>query len=208
MTVFELIQAGGWLMLPLILSSIFAVAIIGERFWSLQAKRITPKNLVGQVWQWHKSDDLDEKHLEALAVSSPLGQVLAAGLVNRHHPRAIMKESVEESGRQVIVSLEKYLTTLGTIAQITPLLGLLGTVIGMIKVFSAITTQGVGNPGVLAGGISEALITTATGLCIAIPSLYFYRHFRAQVNILVLKMEEESLKIIDVMHGDRESSSS
>ena len=201
-----MIQAGGWLMLPLILSSIFAVAIIGERFWSLQEKRITPKHLVGQVWQWYKNDDLDEKHIEALATSSPLGQVLAAGLVNRHHPRAIMKESVEESGRQVIVSLEKYLTTLGTIAQITPLLGLLGTVIGMIKVFSAITTQGVGNPGVLAGGISEALITTATGLCIAIPSLYFYRHFRAQVNILVLKMEEESLKIIDVMHGDRESS--
>ena len=115
-----------------------------------------------------------------------------------------MKESVEESGRQVIGNLEKYLTTLGTIAQITPLLGLLGTVIGMIKVFSAITTQGVGNPGVLAGGISEALITTATGLCIAIPSLFFYRHFRAQVKVLVLKMEEESLKIIDVMHGDRE----
>lgn len=203
---FELIQAGGWLMLPLILSSIFAVAIIGERFWSLQEKRITPKHLVGQVWQWYKNDTLDEGHLDALTTSSPLGQVLAAGLVNRHHPRAIMKESVEESGRQVIVSLEKYLTTLGTIAQITPLLGLLGTVIGMIKVFSAITTQGVGNPGVLAGGISEALITTATGLCIAIPSLYFYRHFRARVNILVLKMEEESLKIIDVMHGDRESS--
>lgn len=203
---FELIQAGGWLMLPLLLSSIFAVAIIGERFWSLQEKRITPKHLVGQVWQWYKSETLDESHLDALAKSSPLGQVLAAGLVNRHHPRAIMKESVEESGRQVIVSLEKYLTTLGTIAQITPLLGLLGTVIGMIKVFSAITTQGVGNPGVLAGGISEALITTATGLCIAIPSLYFYRHFRARVNILVLKMEEESLKIIDVMHGDRESS--
>lgn len=203
---FELIQAGGWLMLPLILSSIFAVAIIGERFWSLQEKRITPKHLVGQVWQWYKNDSLDESHLDALSTSSPLGQVLAAGLVNRNHPRAIMKESVEESGRQVIVSLEKYLTTLGTIAQITPLLGLLGTVIGMIKVFSAITTQGVGNPGVLAGGISEALITTATGLCIAIPSLYFYRHFRARVNILVLKMEEESLKIIDVMHGDRESS--
>lgn len=203
---FELIQAGGWLMLPLILSSIFAVAIIGERFWSLQEKRITPKHLVGQVWQWYKSETLDENHLDALAKSSPLGQVLAAGLVNRNHPRAIMKESVEESGRQVIVSLEKYLTTLGTIAQITPLLGLLGTVIGMIKVFSAITTQGVGNPGVLAGGISEALITTATGLCIAIPSLYFYRHFRARVNILVLKMEDESLKIIDVMHGDRESS--
>jgi len=203
--VFELIQAGGWLMVPLLLSSIVAVAIIGERFWSLQEQRIAPKHLVGQIWQWYKSDSLDESHIDALGKSSPLGQVLAAGLINRHHPRAIMKESVEESGRQVIVSLEKYLTTLGTIAQITPLLGLLGTVIGMIKVFAAITTQGVGNPGVLAGGISEALITTATGLCIAIPSLFFYRHFRAQVNVLVVKMEEESLKIIDVMHGDRES---
>jgi len=200
-----MIQAGGWLMVPLLLSSIFAAAIIGERFWSLQEQRIAPKHLVGQIWQWYKSDTLDESHIDALSKSSPLGQVLAAGLVNRHHPRAIMKESVEESGRQVIVVLEKYLTTLGTIAQITPLLGLLGTVIGMIKVFAAITTQGVGNPGVLAGGISEALITTATGLCIAIPSLYFYRHFRARVNLLVLKMEDESLKIIDVMHGDRET---
>ncbi len=200
-----MIQAGGWLMVPLLLCSVFAVAIIGERFWSLQEQRIAPKHLVGQIWQWYKSDALDESHIDALSTSSPLGQVLAAGLVNRHHPRAIMKESVEESGRQVIVILEKYLTTLGTIAQITPLLGLLGTVIGMIKVFAAITTQGVGNPGVLAGGISEALITTATGLVIAIPSLYFYRHFRARVNILVLKMEDESLKIIDVMHGDRES---
>jgi len=206
--VFELIQAGGWLMVPLLLSSIFAVAIIGERFWSLQEQRIAPKHLVGQVWQWYKSESLDDSHIDALSNSSPLGQVLAAGLVNRHHPRTIMKESVEESGRQVVINLEKYLTTLGTIAQITPLLGLLGTVIGMIKVFSAITTQGVGNPGVLAGGISEALITTATGLCIAIPSLYFYRHFRARVNILVLKMEEESLKIIDVMHGDRETTAS
>ena len=202
---FEMIQAGGWLMVPLLLSSIFAAAIIGERFWSLQEQRIAPKHLVGQIWQWYKSDTLDESHIDALSKSSPLGQVLAAGLVNRHHPRAIMKESVEESGRQVIVVLEKYLTTLGTIAQITPLLGLLGTVIGMIKDFAAITTQGVGNPGVLAGGISEALITTATGLCIAIPSLYFYRHFRARVNLLVLKMEDESLKIIDVMHGDRET---
>ncbi len=200
-----MIQSGGWLMVPLLLCSIFAVAIIGERFWSLQEKRITPKHLVGQVWQWYKSDSLDDNHIDALSKSSPLGQVLAAGLINRHHPRAIMKESVEETGRQVMASLEKYLTTLGTIAQITPLLGLLGTVLGMIKVFAAITIQGVGNPGVLAGGISEALITTATGLVIAIPSLYFYRHFRGQVNLLVLKMEEESLKIIDVMHGDRES---
>ena len=201
---FEMIQAGGWLMLPILLSSVIALAIVGERFWSLQAKRITPKHLVGQVWQWYSSKQLDESHIEALAKNSPLGKVLSVGLINRNHPREIMKESIEEVGRQVAHELERYLNTLGTIASITPLLGLLGTVIGMIKVFAAITTQGVGNPTVLAGGISEALITTATGLAVAIPSLIFYRFFRGKVDELVLKMEEEALKIIEVMHGDRE----
>lgn len=205
---FEMIQAGGWLMLPIILCSIAAVAIIGERFWALQQKRVTPKQLVGQIWQWYKNDTLDEHHIAAVATSSPLGKVLSAGLINRNHPREIMKESIEEMGHQVIQDLERYLNTLGTIASITPLLGLLGTVIGMIKVFAAITTQGVGNPGVLAGGISEALITTAAGLSVAIPSLFFYRYFRGKVNMLVLKMEEESLKIVDVMHGERELNTS
>ncbi len=116
-----------------------------------------------------------------------------------------MKESIEDVGRQVVHELDRYLNTLGTIAAVTPLLGLLGTVIGMIKVFAAITAHGVGNPGVLAGGISEALITTAAGLSVAIPSLIFYRYFRGKVNALVLKMEEEALKMLDVMHGDREA---
>jgi len=204
--VFEMVQAGGWLMLPIILASVIAFAIIGERFWSLQHKRIAPRHLVGQVWQWHKSGTLDDEHIDALIKNSPLGQILAAGLVNRKHPREIMKESIEETGRQVVMQLERYLNTLGTIASVTPLLGLLGTVIGMIKVFAAITTQGVGNPGVLAGGISEALITTAAGLSVAIPSLIFYRFFRGRVDELVLVMEEEALKIVDVMHGDREDS--
>jgi len=202
--VFEMVQAGGWLMLPIILASVIAFAIIGERFWSLQHKRIAPRHLVGQVWQWHKSETLDDKHIDALTNNSPLGRILAAGLVNRNHPRDIMKEAIEETGRQVVMQLERYLNTLGTIASVTPLLGLLGTVIGMIKVFAAITTQGVGNPGVLAGGISEALITTAAGLSVAIPSLIFYRFFRGRVDELVLVMEEEALKIVDVMHGDRE----
>lgn len=201
---FEMVQAGGWTMLPIILSSVIALAIVGERFWSLQQKRITPKNLVAQIWQWHKSNSLDKEHIRALAGSSPLGKVLAAGLVNRHHPREIMKESIEETGRQVVAELDRYLNTLGTIAAVSPLLGLFGTVIGMIKVFAAITTQGVGNPTVLAGGISEALITTAAGLLVAIPSLIFYRYFRGKVDELVLKMEEEAMKIVDVMHGDRE----
>lgn len=202
---FEMVQAGGWLMLPILLCSVIALAIVGERFWSLQTKRITPPNLVAQVWQWHKSGSLDEAHIEALAKSSPLGRVLAAGLVNRNHPREIMKEAIEDVGRQVVHELERYLNTLGTIASVTPLLGLLGTVIGMIKVFAAITTHGVGNPGVLAGGISEALITTAAGLSVAIPSLIFYRYFRGKIDELVLIMEEEALKIVDVMHGERES---
>ncbi len=203
---FEMVQAGGWLMLPIILASVIAFAIIGERFWSLQHKRIAPRHLVGQVWQWHKSGSLDDEHIDALTNNSPLGRILAAGLVNRNHPREIMKEAIEETGRQVVMQLERYLNTLGTIASVTPLLGLLGTVIGMIKVFAAITTQGVGNPGVLAGGISEALITTAAGLSVAIPSLIFYRFFRGRVDELVLVMEEEALKIVDVMHGDREES--
>ena len=146
---------------------------------------------------------MTEDHIVALSNNSPLGKILATGLINRNYPREIMKESIEEVGHQVIHELERYLNTLGTIASITPLLGLLGTVIGMIKVFAAITTQGVGNPSVLAGGISEALITTAAGLSIAIPTLIFYRFFRGRVDELVLKMEEEALKIVDVMHGDR-----
>ena len=199
-----MVQAGGWLMLPILLASVMALAIIGERFWALQHKRIAPRHLVGQIWQWYKSDALDDEHIDGLAANSPLGRILAAGLINRNHPREIMKEAIEETGRQVVLELERYLNTLGTIASVTPLLGLLGTVIGMIKVFAAITTHGVGNPEVLAGGISEALITTAAGLSVAIPSLIFYRFFRGRVDELVLVMEEEALKIVDVMHGDRE----
>jgi biopolymer transport protein ExbB len=191
-------------MLPILLCSVAAAAIIGERFWALQQKRIVPNNLVAQVWQLHRTGQLDAGRIGALRDSSPLGRVLAAGLVNLRHDREVMKESITETGRQVVLELERYLNTLGTIASITPLLGLLGTVIGMIKVFTAITAAGVGNPGVLAGGISEALITTATGLSVAIPSLMFYRYFRGRVEALVLKMEEEALKLVEVIHGERE----
>ncbi|MGD8484285.1 MAG: MotA/TolQ/ExbB proton channel family protein [Thioalkalispiraceae bacterium] len=204
---FEMVQAGGWLMLPILLCSVIATAIVIERFWSLQSKKINPPHLVSQVWQWHQSSSLDDERIQALAKSSPLGKILAVGLANRQHPRDIMKESIEEAGRQVVLELERFLNTLGTIASITPLLGLLGTVIGMIKVFAAITSHGVGNPSVLAGGISEALITTAAGLSVAIPSLIFYRFFRGKVDELVLEMEDEALKIVDVMHGEREQES-
>ncbi|MFQ5469404.1 MAG: MotA/TolQ/ExbB proton channel family protein [Gammaproteobacteria bacterium] len=205
---FELIQSGGWLMLPIILCSIISLAIICERFWTLQKTRICPSDLVSKIWAWAKNNQLDGSRITTLRASSPLGRVLAAGLVNLHHDREIMKESIEETGRHVVMELEKYLNTLGTIASIAPLLGLLGTVIGMIKVFNAIITAGVGNAAVLAGGISEALITTAAGLTVAIPSLMFYRYFRGRVDQLVCNMEKEALKMVEILHGDREMDSS
>jgi len=204
--VFEFVKAGGWLMLPIIACSIVAVAIIVERFWSLQRKRITPQHLVAQVWHWAKANDLDEVKVNQLRNGSPLGKVIAAGLINRHHPREIMKESIEDAGRHIVPELERFLNTLGTIAAVTPLLGLLGTVVGMIDVFSAIIEHGVGDPGVLAEGISKALVTTAAGLTVAIPALMFSRYFKGYVNELILTMEQEAVKLVEVIHGDRESS--
>ncbi len=200
----ELIKAGGLLMWPILVCSVISLAIIIERFWSLQQKRIAPKHLVTQVWQWAKVGHLDNRRIQNLRISSPLGRILAAGLVNRAHEREVMKESIEEIGRQVAHSLDRFLNTLGTIASITPLLGLLGTVIGMIKVFAVITTHGVGDASILAGGISEALLTTAAGLSVAIPTLMFHRYFRGKVNDLVMTMEQEALKMVEVMQGLRE----
>ena len=197
----ELVKAGGWLMMPILMCSVIAMAIIAERFWTLQRKRVTPPNLVVQVWQWAKSGNLDDDRVRSLRKSSPLGRILAAGIVNRDNSREMMKESIEDVGRHVVHELDRYLNTLGTIASITPLLGLLGTVIGMIKVFAVITTQGVGDPGILAGGISEALITTAAGLTVAIPTLMFHRYFRGHVDELVVTMEQEALKMVEAMHG-------
>ena len=201
----EIVKAGGWLMLPIILCSVVALAIIGERLWVLQRKRIIPSQLVAQIWHWHKSGQLGPDQIHKIREGSPLGQVLAAGLVNMRHSRVVMKESIEETGRHVVHELERYLTTLGTVASISPLLGLLGTVVGMIQVFSVITTQGVGDPGSLAGGISTALITTAAGLTVAIPSLMFYRYFRGRIDELVVYMEQEAIKLVEVMHGERDN---
>lgn len=199
---FEIVKAGGWLMLPLILCSVIAAAIIIERLWTLQRKKVLPEDLTARVWSWAHNRQLDDGHLQALSESSPLGMILAAGLINRHRSRDIMKEAVEDTGRHVVHELQRYLTSLGTIASITPLLGLLGTVIGMVKVFTAITTHGVGDPGVLAGGISEALITTAVGLSIAIPSLIGYRYLRGRVDGLVVRMEKEAMKLVDAIHRE------
>ena len=199
----EFVKAGGWLMLPLILCSVVAAAIIIERLWTLQRKRVLPEDLTARVWSWASNRQLDDSHIRALAESSPLGQVLAAGLSNRDRSREIMKESIEDTGRHVVHELGRYLNSLGTIAAITPLLGLLGTVIGMVKVFTAITAHGVGDPGVLAGGISEALITTAAGLSVAIPALIGYRYLRGRVDGLVVNMEKEAMRLVEAIHREQ-----
>lgn len=202
---FELIKAGGWVMWPIILCSVAALAIIGERFWSLQKKYVAPPNLLAQVQQLLARNELEPSHLMALRDSSPLGRILAAGLVNRDHDREIVKEAVENTGRHVVPELERYLRSLGTIAAISPFLGLFGTVIGMIQMFSGIGQHGVGDPSIVAAGISTALITTAGGLAVAIPSLMFYRYFRGRVNELLLEMEQEAVKLVEILHGERES---
>jgi len=202
--VLELLQAGGWVMLAIIFSSIVALGIIIERFWALRPSRVAPRHLLAQVWSWVKHNQLNKSNLKTLKDSSPLGEILAMGLINHHYGRETMKESIEETGRKVVIELEKFLNTLGTVAHIAPLLGLLGTVLGMIKVFTVITSQGVGNAAALAEGISEALLTTAAGLCVAIPSLIFHRHFERRIAELVIGMEQEALKMVEVFHGERE----
>jgi biopolymer transport protein ExbB len=203
----EIVRAGGWLMLPIIGCSIIAAGIVLERLWTLQPKRVLPARLAQQVRDWISNDRLDPEHLQRLHQSSPLGQMLATGLSNRHQPREVVKESIEDAGRHAVHELERYLSPLGTIAAISPLMGLLGTVIGMIKVFAAITANGVGNPGVLAGGISEALITTAAGLCVAIPALIAYRYLRARVDNLVVRMEKETIAFLETVMAYQNSAS-
>ncbi|HEB80385.1 MAG TPA: MotA/TolQ/ExbB proton channel family protein [Chromatiales bacterium] len=191
-------------MVPIIAASIIALAIVGERLWTLRRRKIVPRHLVAQVWHWAKNQQLDAAHIDLLRNNSPLGRILAVGLTNRHHPREIIKEGIEDTGRVVVHDLERYLNTLGTIAVISPLLGLLGTVVGIMRVFDTISATGVGNPHVLSGGIAEALITTIAGLSVAIPSLMFYRYFRGRVDELVLDMEQEAVKLVEVLQGLRE----
>jgi biopolymer transport protein ExbB len=202
--VFELLKAGGILMVPIVACSILALAIILERFWTLRPSRVAPPQTINELWRWIKKKELNGRKLKALQGSSPLGRILAGGLINAKHGRDIMKESIEHEASQVIHDLERFLNPLGTVATITPLLGLLGTVIGMIKVFAEIQLAGVGNAGNLAGGISEALITTAAGLSVAIPALICHRYFIRRVDELVVGMEQEAIKLVEVVHGDRE----
>ena len=196
---FEIVTAGGIVMVPIILCSILAVAITLERLWTLREQRVVPAELADKVWQWVENRALSDKQITALQQHSPLGRVLAAGLTNRHRDRAVMLEAIEDAGRHVVHDLERFLNTLGTIAAISPLLGLLGTVTGMIRTFKAITVAGVGNPAAMAGGISEALITTAAGLLVAIPALVAYRYLRGRVDALVIQMEKESIKLVQAI---------
>jgi biopolymer transport protein ExbB len=201
--VLEIVQSGGWLMVPILLCSIVAAAICVERLWTLQRSRIVPKNLLSQIWSAVKTEDLDAQKLRELRANSPLGQVLAAGVANAKRGREVMKEAMEEAASQVSHDLERYLTSLGIIASVSPLLGLLGTVVGMIKVFTALMLEGAGNANVLAGGISQALITTAAGLSVAIPALIFHRFFLRRIDELIVTMEQEAGKLVEILQGDR-----
>ena len=204
----DIVRAGGLLMVPIILCAIIAMGIVLERFWTLKKTRVIPEDLTSKVWGWVEKDALDQSQIQTLHQGSPLGQILAAGLINRDRDRVIMKDSIEDTGRHVVHEMERYLDTLGTIAAITPLLGLLGTVIGMVKAFTAITTHGVGNPTVLAGGIAEALITTGAGLSVAIPALIGYRYYRNRIDTLVVDMEKEAIKLVEALHRRKDKKKS
>lgn len=201
---FSIIEAAGWPIWPLIISSIIALAIIGERFWSLRQGIVVPKNLLAEVTQEYRQNGVNPQMLARLAAGSPLGQVFAAGLKNIRSTPAIMKEAIEEAGRSAARDLERFLNSLGTIASIAPLLGLFGTVIGMIEIFGSQTPQG-SNPLVLAHGISIALYNTALGLVVAVPSMIFYRHFRAKVDALLVEMEMQAIKLVEIIHGERQA---
>jgi biopolymer transport protein ExbB len=193
----EIVRAGGWMMGPIILASIVAVAIILERLWTLQDRRVLPTDLTRRVWQLIEADQVSDKVIAALAQNSPLGKVLAAGLANRHRSREALMERLEDTGRHVVHELERFLNTLGTIAGVSPLLGLLGTVGGIIKAFNAINAGAGGDPRLLSGGIAQALITTAAGLCVAIPSLIAYRYLRGRVDRIVIEIEKDAISLAD-----------
>jgi biopolymer transport protein ExbB len=200
--VWSIIQAAGWPIWPLIIVSIVALALIFERLWSLRQALVAPAGLVDRVLAEFRQTGATPELLQKTAARGPCGRILAAGLANVKAPRPVMKEAIEEVGRVVTHDLERFLPTLGTIAAAAPLLGLLGTVIGMIEIFGSQSATG-SNPIQLARGISIALYNTALGLIVAIPSLMFYRYFRAKVDGLIVEMEQQAIKLVDFAHGDR-----
>lgn len=195
----ELIKAGGWVMAPLIALAVLATAIVLERFWSLRRREVLPPGLGEEVREWAKGRALDPKHVDVLRRNSPLGELLAAGLDVRNRPRELIKERIEDTGRHVAHRLERFLNTLGTIAAVSPLLGLLGTVFGMIEMFLGILTSGVGDANQLAGGIGQALVSTAAGLIVAIPALIFHRYLRGRVTGYVVDMEVQAMHLLDAL---------
>ena len=199
---FALITAAGWPIYLLLIASVIAVALIIERLMMLRKEKIVPADLLGKVINAYRQQGVNPRMVDQLAKDSPLGQVLAAGLRNHQSPRYVMKEAIEEAGHAVSHELERHLTTLGTLATIAPLMGLFGTVVGMIEIFGSQSPSGA-NPQVLAHGISVALYNTALGLVIAIPSMIFYRHFRAKVESFLVDMEQQASKLVDLIHGER-----
>src|SRR5579872_2654403 len=197
----EIVQAGGPLMWPIILCSVVAAAIVLERLWTLQDRRVLPSDLTQKVWKLVETNQINDKVMVALEQHSPLGKLLAAGLANRHRPREVLMERLEDTGRHVVYELERYLNTLGTIAGVSPLLGLLGTVTGIIRSFNAIQQGGMGDPRALSGGIAEALIATVAGLCVAIPALTAYRYFRGRVERIVVEMEKQAIRMADAVEA-------
>jgi biopolymer transport protein ExbB len=200
--VLSILEAAGWPSWFLLACSVISLAIILERSWALRLSAVAPQDLLPRVLDQFKNRGMNSEVLERLSQSSPLGRVLAAGLLNAQSSREIMKESIEDAGRAAMLELERFLTTLGTIASISPLLGLFGTVVGMIVIFRTQGPAGT-NPAELAHGISIALYNTAFGLIVAVPSMIFYRHFRARVNSLVVEMEQQAVKLVEIVHGQR-----
>ena len=198
----SIIQAAGWPIWPLILASIIALALIFERMWSLRTSVVAPPGLVDRVLGEYRQQGATPELIAKTAAAGPLGRILAAGLVNVKSPRPVMKESIEEVGQVVTHDLDRFLTTLGSIAAMSPLLGLFGTVIGMIEIFGS-QSSSASNPIQLAQGISIALYNTAMGLIVAIPAMIFYRHFRAKVDGLVVEMQQQAIKLVDYAHGER-----
>lgn len=195
-------MAGGWAMLPILICSAVALAIVLERWWTLRRKAVLPDGLGEEVRQWARSGQLDPAHLDALAAGSPLGELLAGALAVRNRPREQIKERIEDTGRHVVHRMERYLNTLGTIALIGPLLGLLGTVIGLIRMFMQVMGGGMADPSKMAGGIGEALICTATGLIVAIPAYVLHRYFRSKVAGYCIDMEKQATALLDDLTGN------
>ena len=197
----ELIKAGGWVMVPILICAVLTLAIVLERFWTLRRRSVIPAELGQEVREWAARGKLDPAHLEALRANSPLGELLASALEVRDKPREQIKDRVEDVGRHLAHELERFLNTLGTIAGVAPLLGLLGTVFGMIRMFLGILSSGIGDASRLAGGIGEALVTTAAGLCVAIPALMLYRYFRGRVNEYIVEMEKQAILLLDTLES-------